>query len=921
LDRELDTVQQRRQGVAGGIESSRSRIEADERLIRELEEAEALSEDEIQGLNDALLRLREEREALGSAMEEAAHQCGKVDEELRAAARGLEELSGGLRDSEARMNAQQSELIEIINRISRNRNDLAGIKHNSRSAALRCARLQVEEKELVEQRAQAEIIFKEKRTRRGGLETLRESSARELEDTRERLHQSRRMQEALKAEQLEAERELARCESHAAVLQRYQETYQGFLHGVQLIMAEAGRAGADLTGIHGVVAGRIKAPAEYARALEAALGHALQFILIRSPREARAAVAFLNGRAEAYLLPCEGLAEPPPGDPPRGDGLVGRALDLVSYEPDIAVAARYLLADTYFVTDLNEALKLIQECRPGVRLVTCAGELLVAGGPLKTAAREREPSPLIPRGEELARVMAQAESLRGARDGVLRRIAAAEENCRRLVSAYEASQEKARRAEVELAEARIEDARAAASLEQTDAEREAVQREAAELEVGMKEASRRGELLEKETGAHERREQELRDSLASMREAVERGNGEREERQAAVTELKVRLAGAREKQNGLTVSLERLRREIETSEGALRSRREQKQRGTLRRGELVSEIESLRASIAQLMSERDATDTDAREREQRKAALYERQKLGGERLKEAVASMEVIKDETGRLEVVLAEHRAERKRIIDWAMEQYAEDLAAVARDQGITRWDEIAAAIDELKEKLKRIGPVNLAALEEHDELAARLKFLTEQETDLLSAKDSLVKAIHRINVETTRMFSETFEAIKANFKALFKELFGGGTTDLLLEEGAHILEAGINIVARPPGKKLQSISLLSGGEKALTAVALLFAIFKVRPSPFCVLDEIDAPLDESNINRFLEMLGHFLQESQFIIVTHNKRTISMADVMYGITMEESGVSKVVSVKFGRRHDRKSSKEHIQPTKDQVPA
>jgi chromosome segregation protein len=169
--------------------------------------------------------------------------------------------------------------------------------------------------------------------------------------------------------------------------------------------------------------------------------------------------------------------------------------------------------------------------------------------------------------------------------------------------------------------------------------------------------------------------------------------------------------------------------------------------------------------------------------------------------------------------------------------------------------------------------------------------------------------------------MFSETFEAIKANFKALFKELFGGGTTDLLLEEGAHILEAGINIVARPPGKKLQSISLLSGGEKALTAVALLFAIFKVRPSPFCVLDEIDAPLDESNINRFLEMLGHFLQESQFIIVTHNKRTISMADVMYGITMEESGVSKVVSVKFGRRHDRKSSKEHIQPTKDQVPA
>jgi chromosome segregation protein len=203
------------------------------------------------------------------------------------------------------------------------------------------------------------------------------------------------------------------------------------------------------------------------------------------------------------------------------------------------------------------------------------------------------------------------------------------------------------------------------------------------------------------------------------------------------------------------------------------------------------------------------------------------------------------------------------------------------------------------MQKRLDEIGPVNLVAIEEYEETEQRYQFLSKQNDDLIQAKAQLLEVINRINAQTKQMFTETFARIRENFRTLFTEVFGGGKADLVLVDENDVLESGIDIVARPPGKQLQSISLLSGGEQTMTAVALLFSIYQVKPSPFCVLDELDAPLDESNINRFILILQRFLADSQFIIITHNKRTIGMADILYGVTMEEHGVSKIVSVKF----------------------
>jgi len=213
-------------------------------------------------------------------------------------------------------------------------------------------------------------------------------------------------------------------------------------------------------------------------------------------------------------------------------------------------------------------------------------------------------------------------------------------------------------------------------------------------------------------------------------------------------------------------------------------------------------------------------------------------------------------------------------------------------------------------------MGPVNLVAIEEYEETEQRYQFLTKQHEDLVQAKAQLLEVINRINTQTKEMFIETFTKIRDNFRNMFVDIFGGGKADLILTNEGDVLESGIEIVARPPGKQLQSISLLSGGEQTMTAVALLFSIYQVKPSPFCVLDELDAPLDESNVNRFIRVLKRFLDHSQFVIITHNKRTIGMADVLYGVTMQEHGVSKMVSVKFHKADETETD----QPPKPLVP-
>ena len=335
-------------------------------------------------------------------------------------------------------------------------------------------------------------------------------------------------------------------------------------------------------------------------------------------------------------------------------------------------------------------------------------------------------------------------------------------------------------------------------------------------------------------------------------------------------------------------------------------------------------MQDSRSQIERLRHEREQVSAQTAELIGRKDAQEEEISTREENLRSHRSRLTELQNQRGGLEVELAQKNMSVQNLREKVQQKYhlnlddirSECITITYADEGpakvetltpeqmaesgaATDWASVQQQVEALQQKIDEMGPVNLVAIEEYEETEQRHQFLSTQYDDLVSAKAELLEVINRINTQTRQMFVETFEKIRDNFRIMFTEVFGGGKADLVLSDENDVLESGIEIVARPPGKQLQSITLLSGGEQTMTAVSLLFSIYQVKPSPFCVLDELDAPLDESNVVRFVKILQRFLVHSQFIIITHNKRTIGMADVLYGVTMQEHGVSKIVSVKF----------------------
>ncbi|MEK6645158.1 MAG: hypothetical protein AABY84_00575 [Candidatus Firestonebacteria bacterium] len=330
---------------------------------------------------------------------------------------------------------------------------------------------------------------------------------------------------------------------------------------------------------------------------------------------------------------------------------------------------------------------------------------------------------------------------------------------------------------------------------------------------------------------------------------------------------------------------------------------------------LQTEITSSESKINVLIAEKENFETKLLEEKQ----IAEKLKYEIEEFERAIKD---IRDEiTSRqdflhkLDVTIAQLEMQISNLKEQMEKDYHIDLDAIEKlPEAEINLEEKKQKIQEFRAKIEEIGPVNLVAMEEYQELETRYKFLSEQEADLRKAKEDLHNVINEINATTKSLFLDTFTKVKTNFSQVFKNLFVGGEADLILVDEGNLLESGIEIVARPPGKRLQSISLLSGGERALTAIALLFAIFMVKPSPFCVLDEIDAPLDDVNVNRFATILKEFSKNTQFIIITHSKLTMETADVLYGVTMEEAGVSKIMSMKFADKESTIKKQEIQQP-------
>lgn len=688
------------------------------------------------------------------------------------------------------------------------------------------------------------------------------------------------------------------------VLEELDRSRDGLDAGVREVLERAQEAtDGPFAEVLGLVADRIQVSVDVAPLVDVVLGEKAQYVVVAGDRlfqELEAGRYRPAGRV-GFIRTHDPRGEPEITGPPPHPGLLGRLDRFVVAEERLAGLVRRLLGESWCVDSLASALELHQAAPGAWRLVALSGEMVEPDGTLLVGSR-LPPTGLVSRRSELRVLREQASQLEQSirdlqaelhgldtslqeHDELLARLEADRQQLDELLAEHRLQhqaraaqleqwerQAAALRAEMQTAEA--EQARAQADLEAARGERTALDAQIAETEGAMRDI----DLQIKETGAQ--REEHSQRAIAA-KVAVAKSEQQLES-------LRTRLLQLEEGQRERSRTLAETRTQLAQCLNRIEQTEREMLQGSTELAELYLRKEELASQMQQLIRQQAAVSTE-RSRCARQTPALRREIR---RLEERQHELDL---EAGRI-------RQQRTALADRLREDYDINIAEreeEATPQELAERQEVEREISDLRSKINNIGAVNLEALEELDALEKRFSGLSSQYQDLTQAKDSLERIIRRIDADSRRLFHETLDAIRANFQSLYRKAFGGGRADLVLEADVDPLEAGIDIVATPPGKPSFSNSLLSGGEKALTAVALLLAVFQYRPSPFCVLDEVDAPFDEATIGRFIDVLKGFLGWTRFVLVTHSKKTMTAATTLYGITMQESGVSKRVSVRF----------------------
>ena len=478
--------------------------------------------------------------------------------------------------------------------------------------------------------------------------------------------------------------------------------------------------------------------------------------------------------------------------------------------------------------------------------------------------------------------------------------------------------EERRRLEIELADKRAQQRNIQEQFDKIKGEREIIQFELADIQQGLLDYDKRHKELVSNLGVFENEQRSIEEGIAACQATIVQSNSEKELVVVVITKTKAELEALQERQSSYEETLKILKDQFQQDKDSL-----VRLETTL--ADTHKKIQELNAEITKLTEESSAIKDNIQRQNEELLKLQgtyeETSRVAFEaqgKLEQERNQLDKIRNSLHNLSMRLKDIDYQSQALKERLLTGYKVNLEEVSGEVvDDADADVLRQEIEGLKQRLDSYGNVNLVAIEEYDELRQRYDFLVQQQTDLVNAKGSLLEAIQKINRTTKKIFLETFQRLREEFRVYFRMLFNGGDCEIFLLDEQDPLESGIEIVCRPPGKKLQNILLLSGGEKSLAAIALIFAIFKVKPAPFCVLDEIDAALDEANVDRFGRLLTEFTKDSQFIVITHNKKTIANADVMYGITMEESGVSKIVSVKFSQKKTSESRQPEVQAVTD----
>jgi chromosome segregation protein len=946
IDAQIAESRSELQRLEGEINAHRNRIQFNRQRAEELNELIERSQDDIAVTETKRAQQGKEIQEANSLIETTKGVLDAKQAELNKLTSRLSELRIDRSARESKLETLRKAASEIETRVADLEGEISGLKIRRETTDENRRDLDTAVSSIEAARSRIQDEINTGRTAADKLQSKvdRYRGAVQSGDEKLRLHQQ--LVANAEKELAAVERGQTEKESRLEILRQLNEEGEGLAQGSQAV----------LKGLHPAFAGRIK-PAlggalvanldvdqNFIPAIEAALGRNLQAIVLKDAQLAPEIIAALKekklGQA-ALVVPQLGHRMTKEHAKRAPEKSLGWAIGKVKAPESLAPLIAQLLHNVAIFERLDDALDAKKK-HSEIAAATLDGELISAEGFVFGGSREASADSLLERKARMSTLERECSEMRKQRDALLKKCNDARAALQKTTS--------------ELEEARRD--YEAAERERSDCDNRLtfLTRDLQEGELKQTEVRAEQTTLSRQIQAADERIAKLEDELAGERATLEANQGERQAVQAAQADAIKRENEATEQVNELrlTVATERQRYEHLVS---------QRQPMSAREAELAEAIAARQTEITSFQkrlatqAEESRTAESAIEKQNAQhgdlegalAALTEQRRTHSTAMNEAESNLRTIRnslsdlhDSRSKEQVRQAELQLKIDNLTERVSRRYQVNLREFSRDQALyektlrsqvkrrversagdaanggeaavdspsrseSAIDLTEAGLDELiaglRTQLDNMGPVNLDAVHEYDELEERYKFLEAQNNDLTNSRRELLDVIAQINSTTRKLFSETFAQVRINFREMFEELFGGGRADLSLLDENDPLNCGIEISAKPPGKQLQSVSLLSGGERSMVAVALLFAIYMVRPSPFCILDEVDAAMDEGNINRFIRVLDRFVEQSQFIIITHNKRTIAKADVLYGVTMEERGVSKLVGMKLSASH------------------
>ncbi len=877
-----------------------------EQRQRALKTIEALKEQQTNLLTQKRQR-RQEYSRLEAAIKvedsrltSRQHLLTELATRLSAARQSVRETETGLAELTTQLTHRENRRLSLEHSLQNSESNLKRSMENSNA-------LRIELKAATDTHTEAQHVQTQLKAELLKIEAEKNEAETSLRENQEKLRKA-------ESEMRGLQQTLGMNVSRLKSLQELQSAYEGYYIGVRAILQAKKHYPEQFDGICGVMAELLSTDTVYETAIEVALGSAIQHVVTETAEDAQAGIAFLKKHraGRVTFLPLDILRGRTFSDDALLDepGVIGIAEELVNYNTKYRIAIQHLLGNTLIIEDLDTAIALTRRFHTTARLVTLDGEVINISGAITGGHANQKKSGLLTRSREL-------EVLESKIGKLTQTVTQKDDKRKKYAAELARLQQNRQKLTTQWQDKRVDNASLTKDIEQANLLVKRVERQLAEIQVeshnlerGVEVSHQEKQTLADEIAELEKKQTQKQRRIQRMNEQIDSENRKREDVGRGCQEMEIFLAGQRQKLEGLKSELKTIDETQKQTAQNIEAQQLIIDDDEQTKSELGGQIEEAQRQFLRAEGNRAEAEVELDDITEERQAFIEEITEYQKQMRVIRRQFDKLNRKRHQLEVNATQLEMQIKSISRRTLDKYqvSIDIANIT-EQAPTLQEsdaeindgELMDRIEKLKAELGAMGAVNLKAIETHAEHKERYDFLVAQRADIEKSIQATYQAIRKINQTSRAVFLKTFEQVKINFQEVFSQLFGGGETELVLTDESDVLESGIEIIARPPGKRPQSITQLSGGERSLVAIGLLFAVFRIKPSPFCVLDEVDAALDEANVMRFMKLIRGCAEKTQFVIITHNRRTMEIADVMYGVTMEQAGMSKIVSAKFAR--------------------